>query len=186
MLDTYEHHCLTPVLGLLDPGPLLMRALSSEVSFSTTPGREKSHPLERRTTDSFEQKNVGVWTRCSFLDRDTKVESALELICWRWVSDAPRNSARRRDRHNNGSMPRGCCALCDAPEWLAAESVHTPSCCASPGGNRAISVPDESLNIGQQRNWFRKRRLPLKDDCGHPFGTRADIWAQSDPLSALD
>jgi len=25
---------------------------------------------------------------------------------------------------NDGSMPRGCCALGDAPNWLAAESVH--------------------------------------------------------------
>ena len=25
---------------------------------------------------------------------------------------------------NDGRMPRGFCALCDAPNWLAAESVH--------------------------------------------------------------
>src|SRR5208283_2006074 len=25
---------------------------------------------------------------------------------------------------NDGGMPRGFCALCDAPNWLAAESVH--------------------------------------------------------------
>jgi hypothetical protein len=37
---------------------------------------------------------------------------------------SPRSGEGQKRGQNDGGMPRGFCALCDAPNWLAAESVH--------------------------------------------------------------
>ena len=42
---------------------------------------------------------------------------------------------------NDGGMPRGFCALCDAPNWLAAESVHASRAAPSLSMGQAISMP---------------------------------------------
>ena len=43
-------------------------------------------------------------------------------------------------------MPRWFCALCDAPNWLAAESVYASRAAPSLSMEQAISMPSSIAN----------------------------------------
>ena len=69
---------------------------------------------------------------------------------------------------NDGGMPRGFCALCYAPNWLAAESVH-----ASRAAPRSAS--------GKQSRCHRQSPTKAAHEagCEQPGFYRADTWASN-------
>ena len=61
---------------------------------------------------------------------------------------SPRSGEGQKRGQNDGGMLRGFCALCDAPNWLAAESVHASRAAPSLSMGQAISMPP---SIRQQK-----------------------------------
>ena len=57
---------------------------------------------------------------------------------------SPRSGEGQKRGQNDGGMLRGFCALCDAPNWLAAESVHASRAAPSLSMEQAISMPRQS------------------------------------------
>jgi len=59
---------------------------------------------------------------------------------------SPRSGEGQKRGQNDGGMLRGFCALCDAPNWLAAESVHASRAAPSLSMGQAISRPPSIAN----------------------------------------
>ena len=57
-----------------------------------------------------------------------------------------RSGEGQKRGQNDGGMLRGFCALCDAPNWLAAESVHASRAAPSLSMGQAISMPPSIAN----------------------------------------
>ena len=60
--------------------------------------------------------------------------------------EVPLRSGEGNTGQNDGGMPRGLCALCDAPNWLVAESVHASRAAPSLSMEQAISMPPSIAN----------------------------------------
>src|SRR5271165_2069796 len=59
---------------------------------------------------------------------------------------SPRSGEGQKRGQNDGGMLRGFCALCDAPNWLAAESVYASRAAPSLSMGQAISMPPSIAN----------------------------------------
>jgi hypothetical protein len=80
---------------------------------------------------------------------------------------SPRSGEGQKRGQNDGGMPRWFCALCDAPNWLAAESVYASR--AAPLAQHGTSNLDAIVNRQQ-------KPLP-KLVASKPGSYRADTWA---------
>ncbi len=82
---------------------------------------------------------------------------------------SPRSGEGQKRGQNDGGMPRGFCALCDAPNWLAAESLHASRAAPSLSMGQAISV----ATVNRQQKPLTKLVASTPDFC------RADTRARN-------
>ena len=92
---------------------------------------------------------------------------------------SPRSGEGQKRGQNDGGMLRGFCALCDAPNWLAAESVHASRAAPSLSMGQAISMPPSIANKSRLRSWLRASQVSIGRTHGQAMGMRAQIRAQS-------
>ena len=78
---------------------------------------------------------------------------------------------------DDGSMPRGLCALSDAPNWLAAESVHVSRAARSLSMAGAISMPPSIANKTRSAKLVASPSGFFERAHGQAMGVRAQIRA---------
>lgn len=82
---------------------------------------------------------------------------------------SPRSGEGQKRGQNDGGMLRGFCALCDAPNWLAAESVYASR--AAPLAQHGASNLDATVN--------RQQKPLTKLVASKPDFYRVYIWARN-------
>ena len=92
---------------------------------------------------------------------------------------SPRSGEGQKRGQNDGGMLREFCALCDAPNWLAAESVHASRAAPSLSMGQAISMPPSIANKSRQRSWLRASQISIGCTHRQGMGMHAQIRAQS-------
>jgi len=96
------------------------------------------------------------------------------------MAGSPRSGEGQKRRQNDGRMPRGFCALCDAPNWLAAESVHASRAAPSLRMAGAISMPPSIANKTRLSKAGCEQASVLSGGHnGQAMGMRAQIGAQT-------
>src|SRR5208283_5251194 len=83
---------------------------------------------------------------------------------------SPRSGEGQKRGQDDGGMPRGFCALCDAPNWLAAESVHASRVAPRSAWGKQSRCHRQSPNKSRERRWLRASQVLLA-------GPMAQQWA---------
>jgi hypothetical protein len=90
---------------------------------------------------------------------------------------SPRSGEGQKRGQNDGGMPRRFCALCDAPNWLAAESVHASRAAPSLSMGQAISMPPSIAKkkpltklVASKPGFYRAGHMGKQRACVPKFG----------------
>jgi hypothetical protein len=84
---------------------------------------------------------------------------------------SPRSGEGQKRGQNDGGMLRGFCALCDAPNWLAAESVHASRAAPSLSMGQAISMPPSIANKNRNEAGCEQARFLSGVDMGKEWAS---------------